>query len=227
MAVRQQWEDGVSADEAGTPRPLRADARRNIETILLAAERCLARDPDASMSDIAAEARLGRVTIYGHFKTRSELVEAVVQRVLRAANEALSDLDLGGDAAAALARLVEATWEVTVRSGSVLIASEKALPATRVRQAHAGPLEDRVRDLIERAQSSGEFRADLPTDWLVATFHAIVHAAANEIDAGRLDTDGASSIITATILGVFSPPHTDSTRTPNRRRTRASDSRRA
>jgi hypothetical protein len=40
----------------------RADARRNVEAILDAAERCLARDPDASMAEIAAEAGLG-----GHF----------------------------------------------------------------------------------------------------------------------------------------------------------------
>jgi len=47
-----------------------ADARYNIELVLDAAEACLTRDTDASMSDIAAEAGLGRVTIYGHFASR-------------------------------------------------------------------------------------------------------------------------------------------------------------
>lgn len=189
----------VSTD---TPAPRRADARRNVELILEAAERCLARDPDASMSDIAAEAGLGRVTIYGHFRSRQELIEVVVQRVLHAANEALSDVDLTGDAAGALSRLVEATWKVTVRSGSLLVAAEKALPPEVVRKAHAGGLEERVRDFVAGAQQTGEFRGDLPTDWLVAAFHAILHAAANEIEAGRLDVDRASSVIAATLLGV-------------------------
>jgi AcrR family transcriptional regulator len=75
---------GVTASREAASQP-RADARRNIERILEAAEACLARNPNASMSDIAAEAGLGRVTIYGHFASRQVIVEAVVHRVLAAA----------------------------------------------------------------------------------------------------------------------------------------------
>jgi TetR/AcrR family transcriptional regulator, mexCD-oprJ operon repressor len=185
------------------PTARRADARRNIETILDAAERCLAADPDASMSDIANEAGLGRVTIYGHFKTRAELIEVVARRVLENADEVLSAVDLTGDAAAALARLVQASWKVTVRSGSLLIAAEKALPPHLVREAHAGGLEDRVRSFLAGAQRAGAFRTDLSTEWLVAMFHATLHAAANEIEAGRLDADDAAGVITATLRGAY------------------------
>lgn len=192
----------TTGSREGAPQ-LRADARRNIELILAAAETCLARDPDASMSDIAAKAGLGRVTIYGHFASRQVLVEAVVRRVLAAADAALDEVDLSGDAAAALERLVDATWRVTMRSGSLLVAAEKALPATVVRQAHAGGLEERVRGFFTTAQASGAFRSDLSADWLMAIFHAIVHVAANEIDAGRLDPDQASSTITSTMLAIL------------------------
>jgi TetR/AcrR family transcriptional regulator, mexCD-oprJ operon repressor len=185
------------------PERQRADARRNVELILAAAEHCLARDPDASMSDIATEAGLGRVTLYGHFKSRPDLVEAVVRRVLSATDEALNEVDLTGDASEALARLIEATWEQTVRAGYLVIAAEKALPPNVVRDAHAGTLEERLRTFVEGAQARGEFRTDLPTDWLVATFHAIVHAAAHEIEAGRLAADRAASVITATMLGLL------------------------
>lgn len=190
---------------ATAERQRRADARRNIGLILDAAEARLARDPDASMADIAAAAGLGRVTIYGHFKSRPVLVEAVIRRALTAVNAALDAVDLSGDAVSALERLVDATWELTMRSGSLLVAAEKALPASTVRQAHAGGLEDRVRDFIERAQGTGEFRSDLPADWLMAIFHAVLHAAANEIDAGRLDREAAPRTITATMLGVLLP----------------------
>lgn len=194
--------DATSAPE----RVLRADARRNVELILDAAETCLARDPDASMAEIAREAGLGRVTVYGHFRSRPVLVDAVLHRVLTAVDAALGSVDLSGDAARALERLVDATWRVTMRSGSLLVAAEKALPASTVRQAHAGGLEDRVRNFIARAQGTGEFRTDLSADWLMATFHAILHAAANEIDAGRLDRDDASRTISSTMLGILLPP---------------------
>jgi TetR/AcrR family transcriptional repressor of mexCD-oprJ operon len=182
---------------------LRADARRNVVRILEAAEACLARDPDASMGDIAAQAGLGRVTIYGHFASRQVLVEAVVRRVLDAANKALSEVDLSGDPVAAFERLVNATWQVTLRSGSVIVAADKALPATTVRQAHAGGLEERVRNLITDGQRSGAFRSDLSADWLIATFHAVLHAAAEEIDAGRLDSAEAAGLISNTMLAIL------------------------
>ena len=207
----RSMERPVSATPASTAAPmqLRADARRNVALILDAAESCLARDPDASMSDIAAAAGLGRVTIYGHFPSRGALIEAVVHRVLEAANAALNEVDLSGDPGEAFARLVDATWQVTLRSGNLIIAADKALPVTTVRQAHTGGLEERVRSLLAAGQRSGAFRSDLSADWLMATFHAVLHAAANEIDAGRLERADASRIITSTMLatlGYVPPP---------------------
>ena len=46
-------------------------------------------------------------------------------------------------------------------------------------------------------------RSDLSADWLVAVFAAIIHAAATEMDAGRLDAAQASSNITSTMLAML------------------------
>jgi len=68
-----------STDARGTARRTqRADARRNVAAILDAATDCLARDPDTSIARIAAAAGVGRITLYGHFSTRAELVDAVL-----------------------------------------------------------------------------------------------------------------------------------------------------
>jgi hypothetical protein len=53
----------TTSEKPETRRHLRADARRNIALILDAAQSCLARDPDASMSDIAVAAGVGRVRV--------------------------------------------------------------------------------------------------------------------------------------------------------------------
>ena len=172
----------------------------------MAAERCLSQDPDASMSEIATKAGLDRVTVYAHFKTRADLVEVVARRVLTAANDVLRGLDLSGDPAAALERLVAASWEVTNRSGTLLVAAEKALPARVIREVHAGELEDRVHNFLAGGQRAGAFRTDLTTDWLVAVFHNTLHAAAGEIAAGRLAKAEAARVITATLLNTYRPP---------------------
>ncbi len=102
-----------SSDARGTaPRAQRADARRNIAAILDAATDCLARDPEISIADIAAAAGVGRITLYGHFKTRAELVDAVLVRAIEHADAVLGTTDTAGDPGEALARLVASSWQI-------------------------------------------------------------------------------------------------------------------
>jgi TetR/AcrR family transcriptional regulator, mexCD-oprJ operon repressor len=183
----------------------RADARRNIAAILDAATACLIRDPQVSTSAIARAAGVGRVTLYGHFPSRAELVDAVFARVIREADVAFDGLDLSGDARAALARLVASSWRIVAAHRSVLVAAEQELPAERIRSLHDRPME-RVRALVERGRRDGVFRRDLPVAWLVAIFYTVLHGAADEIEAGRLVVDEAAGAIIATLLAAYTPP---------------------
>jgi TetR/AcrR family transcriptional regulator, mexCD-oprJ operon repressor len=172
----------------------RADARRNIEAILDAATRCLAADPDCSVGEIAAAAGVGRVTLYGHFESRAALVDAVVTRAIADTDAALDAVNLTGDPREALGRLIEATWQLTDRFGALVVAAERVLSPERMQQVHAGPMQ-RVDRLIARGQAAGVFRNDLPQDWLVATLHALVHAAAQATATGQLTTQQAPHFI--------------------------------
>jgi AcrR family transcriptional regulator len=182
----------------------RADARRNVAAILDAALRCLANDPLTSINDIAKAAGVGRVTLYGHFATRAELVDAAFQHAVEQAERVLDAVDLTGDPHAALTRLVASSWRIVDRSRTLLLAAQRELPAERIRAHHDQPMR-RVRALLERGRHDGAFRDDLPTDWLVATFYSILHGAAAEITAGRLDPDRAAGAITATLLAAYTP----------------------
>ncbi|WP_408897905.1 TetR/AcrR family transcriptional regulator [Nocardioides sp. R1-1] len=186
-------------------RPLRADARRNVEAIVDAATATLARDPDVSINDIARAAGVGRVTLYGHFPSRAVLVAAVVERAMRESEASLRGVDLTGDPAAALVRLVEATWQVTLRYGALVVAAEKSLPVADMAAAHAEPRR-RAERLLERGRAEGRFRTDLPVSWLVTTLHTLTHAAATSVYAGELGEDQAARAIAATMLGALTPP---------------------
>src|SRR6476620_917354 len=60
------------------PRKPRTDAQRNRERILEVAKRAFTRSgANASLDDIAKEAGVGPGTLYRHFPTRDELLEAV------------------------------------------------------------------------------------------------------------------------------------------------------
>ncbi|GAA1571165.1 hypothetical protein GCM10009804_29440 [Kribbella hippodromi] len=183
----------------------RADAQRNIAAILAAAAECLARDPGASTSEIAKAAGVGRVTLYGHFPSRGELVDAVFVQAIATGEEELGKVDLSGDPRAALSRLIESSWQLVDHFRALLLAAQEALPPGRVRELHADPM-TRVERLLERGRTQGVFRSDLPSAWLVSVMHNVMHGAAAEIQAGRITSEQAGPYINATLLAAFTPP---------------------
>jgi AcrR family transcriptional regulator len=184
---------------------MRADARKNVAAILDAAQVRLAGDPHATMADIARAAGVGRVTLYGHFGTRADLVDAVLEAVTRQANDVLDEVETGGDPSTALVRLIGASWTVVDRFRAILAAAEQELPAERIRDHHDRHFE-RLAALLAAAQRSGAVRTDLPRQWLVATVYTVIHAAARECSLGRLEPDLAERAIVGTLLAALTPP---------------------
>ncbi|WP_241841553.1 TetR/AcrR family transcriptional regulator [Pseudofrankia sp. BMG5.36] len=187
------------------PRAQRADARRNVEAILDAATQCLRRDADVSVADIATAAGVGRITLYGHFKTRAELVDAVLVRAIESAHATLDSVDLADDPAQALASLVTSSWRIVEQFRGVLHAAQRELPPERIRDVHDRVL-DPVAALIEHGRQAGVFRDDLPTSWLVTVAMSLMHAAAEDVDNGRLEAADAASYLVTTLLAAFTAP---------------------
>jgi TetR/AcrR family transcriptional regulator, mexCD-oprJ operon repressor len=195
--------DGLSV------RRRRADAERSIAAIVDAAFDCLCEDSDVSMTAIAHAAGVGRVTLYTHFPTREALVAAVARRAVAQAAAAwdAESPDKGG-AREALARLAVLGWRVLDRCRRLAAAAARDLPPDRLREVHDLVL-DRVERLIARGQDEGAFRSDVPRAWLVATIYSLMHAAAQEVDAGRLSAAEAGVALETTLLAAVDRPPTD------------------
>ncbi len=192
------------ADGAAGARTPRADARRNREAIVVATVQALRQDPDASISQIAATAGVGRMTLYGHFESRAVLLEAALVDVLERGNQVLGDLNLDGDPGEALEMLVRSSWALLDDSRALLAAAQRELAPGRIRDLHE-EVEGRVARLIERGQDHGAFRADVPVSWLAAVMHALMHAAAEEIAADRMTPEDAPTLLATTVRSAFSP----------------------
>ena len=190
---------------SATARPRRSDAERSIARIVAAARESLSRDPGATVDDIAKAAGVGRMTLYGHFRTRPELVEAALVEALRAGEEVLSAVDLTGDPRDALDRLLAASWSLVAESSALLEAAQGVLPAGRLRALHSDAAK-RVQDLIRRGQDEGVFRTDLPITWLVSAVHYLLKGAGEENRAGRLRTAKVAPTVTATVQSFLAVP---------------------
>ncbi|HAM01571.1 MAG TPA: TetR/AcrR family transcriptional regulator [Acidimicrobiaceae bacterium] len=146
-------------------RPMRADAQRNRQRILEAAEAVFAKDGLAVPVDVVAErAGLGVGTLYRHFPTKEALFEAIVVTKLDQLVEA-ANAEQGGDAAesffAFIARMAdEATLKHDLFDALAAAGVDfKSRCGDRVEELR-GSL-DRLR---QRAVDSGQLRADVTID---------------------------------------------------------------
>jgi TetR/AcrR family transcriptional regulator, mexCD-oprJ operon repressor len=139
--------------------------------ILEAAAAVLAeRGEQASMADVAAAAGMARATVYRYFPNREALFEALGRLVVEQAGERLEAGRLQDvSVVEAFERAVRAL--VAVGDFLVVVSRENARPdPAQFEQRVALPL----RGLVERAQSLGEVRDDLPASWLMESLIGIV-----------------------------------------------------
>jgi AcrR family transcriptional regulator len=175
-------------------KPLRADAVRNRQRVLDAAELVLAREGvGAPIDDIAHEAGVGVGTVYRHFPTKEALLQAVMaQRVQALADAARECLD-AEDAGATFFEFI-GSW-VDVATGHKALADEIADAGLDVKAATAEPkqqLRDALGALLARAQDAGAVRADVELEdvmiLLAGACLAFNHGDVDERQRGRTMT---------------------------------------
>lgn len=176
---------------SSNPHPREAIAERNVQAILDAAERLLARGEAPSISAVAAEAGVSRPTVYAHFPDRAQLVEAVVERTVSHVTAAIASAQPGeGAAGDALARLIAESWAEIGRHEAIGQAASRELSAEAMHRAHHAPLK-MLHQLLERGRKDGSFRTDIPAELLVGAALALIHTTADATRNGALTDDAA------------------------------------
>ena len=142
-------------------RPLRRDAQANRERIVAAARAAFAEDGlDVPVEQIARRASVGMGTLYRHFATKEDLVDAVLEdafgEFVATAEQALAE----GDAWAGFRGFLERLFALHVENRAlrdILATREHGQARAEAMRRRMRPL---VRRLIERAQEQGTLRAD-------------------------------------------------------------------
>lgn len=175
-SVRQVIKRPSLANGAEPERELRADAKRNREKLLVAADAVFSeRGADASMEEVAKRAKVGIGTLYRHFPTREALLAAACDdRLLALAAEcdALSASELPSALLETfLAKLVSHTRMYRGLAASLGVMLQNGSPGCHATTATG-------KELLERAQAAGKVRSDARFDDIVCMAIAISLAAA-------------------------------------------------
>jgi AcrR family transcriptional regulator len=168
----------MAIPRVSSPRPLRADARRNHQRLLCAAQEAFdEHGADACLDEIARRAGVGIGTLYRHFPTRRAMLEALLQdgiEELCVFADRLLASPAPGDALATWLRAVVA--HATASRG---LAAE-LLRTTSDVGSHPSPKCEEMRvmgaRLLARAQAAGEIRSDVEPNDLFTLVNGIAWA---------------------------------------------------
>ncbi|WP_292146784.1 TetR/AcrR family transcriptional regulator [Mesorhizobium sp.] len=162
-------------------RRVRADAQRNLDTLLQAAMAVFATSGvDAPVREIAEKAGVGIGTLYRHFPQRSDLIAAVFRREIDGCADAASVLSAGHEPFDALA-----AW---MQRYAAFIAAKRGL----AKALHSGDpafdslpgyfdqrLRPALRTLLDAAIAASEIRGDVDADELLGAVASLCMSAHN------------------------------------------------
>jgi AcrR family transcriptional regulator len=192
---------------------MRHDALRNRERVLAAAEAVFSEQGAAgSTEEVARRAGVGIGTVFRHFPTKSELIEAtLVQHFARLTDRAraLADTAAPGEALRALVREMIETGPAKIGLAT-LAAGHGQIPPGALDASRE--LRGAVEAVLRRAQDAGQVRRDASIDEVYLLVRSLAQAsAAMPVPPDTLR--GATEIILA---GLAAP-----SREPSGRRTQA------
>ncbi len=144
-------------------RPLRADAQRNRQRVLEAAEAVFASEGISVPVDVIAEkAGVGVGTLYRHFPTKEKLFEAIlVQRIIEIAADARSRLEADDPGVAFFGFLQYLVEESTLKRDLILALAGAGVEFEVVVAGPKQDLHDAVTGLLLAAQDAGAVRTDV------------------------------------------------------------------
>jgi AcrR family transcriptional regulator len=140
---------------------LRSDARRNRERLIASARELFADDGvNVSVEEITRRAGLGMGTLYRHFPTKEELIDAVLEDTFAEFVRLAEQATAADDAWAGITSFLEQVLALHAANRGlkdVLASSEHGARRAEAMRARVRPL---LRRVIERAQAQGTLRSD-------------------------------------------------------------------
>jgi AcrR family transcriptional regulator len=160
--------DGVES-RGHADRRVRADAQRNIDTLLQTAAAVFATSgADAPVREIAEKAGVGVGTIYRHFPQRSHLIAAVFRSEIDACAEAAPVLAAEHEPGEALARWMQRYVDFILAKRGFANALHCGDPVLDTLPTYFEQrLEPALRTLLKSAVSAGQVRPDIAAEELL------------------------------------------------------------
>lgn len=176
------------------------DTRR--ADILNKASELLARQPAATLAEIADYAGIGKATLHRYFASREDLILALGYRALDLVARAIeATAPEQGSALDALRRVIDAL--VPLGDKLHFLLSEPVLDTHPDFNAADQATEAPILRLIQQAQIEGDLRADLSAEWMLYVMNYALFAAWQSVHDGAVARRDAPRLLATTLFDGF------------------------
>jgi AcrR family transcriptional regulator len=178
--------------------PMRADARRNYDALVAAADEIFtAHGPGASLDEIARRAGVGNATLYRHFPDRRDLLVAVCVGEVEALCLVGEDLQANPDSGQALSNWLRAYIDhVSAKHGlAAAFATGRRDDSDLVTACQSAVLAI-GNSLLQRAQHEGAVRIDVNLPDIITLVNAIAMA------SETTDTHESERMLAIVLAGI-------------------------
>ncbi|MCC0100094.1 TetR/AcrR family transcriptional regulator [Streptomyces flavotricini] len=187
-------------------RPERADAQRNREAVLAAADALFAASGSprtVSMDDIAAAAGVGKGTLFRRFGDRAGLIGAVIASRLEPLHQAVREAQeaAGSSPRRRVLTLLDASLTFKIENRNLMAAAEDAGLSSPYQAEHYGWWHGMLRAALD--QVDGVHDADFTAHALLAAIRADL--VAHLIDEQKMTPEGLRSALAAHVDNVLGP----------------------
>jgi TetR/AcrR family transcriptional repressor of mexCD-oprJ operon len=180
-----------------------ATAERNADAILDAAEALLERGAPLTTTALAEGAGVSRVTVYTHFGNQDLLLEGMAKRIIARFEATIGGLDLDdGSPAELLDQLIAIAWNEQGRYERIATAVLQQLSSAALERVHE-TLRAPIAAVLRRGHETGDFPTELPLEWLVSSYFALMHACRQTVSRGALAEDEAVQILQQTMRSIL------------------------
>lgn len=164
---------------------LDARARRSRDVLMRAGLELLNVNKDASLSDIASRAGVGRTTLYRQYETREKLISAIAVYCLETIDEVTAPIEKEAKTVTqAIHRLFQLAMPLTQEFQFLMNLDQLVEDDPDIKAIHEKQHREMV-ELVEYGKKNGEISQKLPTSWVINLIEGLFYIGWLEQEKGN------------------------------------------
>lgn len=165
----------------------------------------LLQKPDASLSEIAEQAGVGRTTLYRQFTSRDELIQSIALRCLQELDEVTADIAARSKSYTQVIELLFVDAMTLPDRLRFLATFWAVVGRDPVIAQHEKQKANEISEVIEYAKKEGNIDPVIPTGWIVDLIDNLLLVAWKLVDDSSYTPEQAAKLMTKTLFDGIRP----------------------